>query len=93
MFRKKKIPTKKGFKIMLFDRVDGGSGIAYHRIFRAWRDCGSIYGLTEVEMLDGAKIPCEDGPYNVNNWRILIDYADNNPSACMWIPEDYEPPN
>ncbi len=93
MFRKKKLPTEEGFKPLLFEKLGGNTGaVGYSQIFDVWKACHSIYGLSEVQMLDGTKIRCHDNWSNPD-WFVMANYARNHPSGGMWVPEDYEPPS
>lgn len=91
MFKKKKSPIENGFKPMLFKRFNGDAFVAYDRIYEAWKACRSTYSLDEIQMLDGTKIPCHNN-WPTPDWLVMVNYARDNTSGGMWVPEDYEPP-
>ncbi len=88
MFRKKRPPTKPGFKIMRFDARGNQS---YSQLYSIWVLGQTNYHLEGIEVVGGPMIK-----YNVNDidanfgWSRFVEYFKDLPFIDIWVPEDYK---
>lgn len=90
MFRKKRPPTKPGFKILRFERDVSGNINRIH-LYNIWVLGYLKYDLDGIEVVGGPMIKYYVNDIDANfGWSNFVEYFKNLPFIEIWVPEDYE---
>lgn len=85
MFRKKRVPTKTGYKIMPIKE----NGKIIVSAYQVWNVLLSDYGLDRLQFFLGPTILFKSGSNKVNH-QILEKHVSEHDYVAIWVPEDYE---
>jgi len=84
MFRKKRMPTKPGYKLVTIK----GGGRLLHNPICMWDNIYVITSVYELEILNGPIISINMDGYNVGR-NVLLDYVSEHADVAVWVPEQY----
>ena len=90
MFRKKRQPTKPGFKIARFER-DDRSNKNYAHLYNIWILSYVAYRPDGIEVVGGPMIKYyANHPDGNFGWSRFVEYFKDLPFIEIWVPEDYK---
>jgi len=84
MFRKKRMPTKPGYKLVTIKR--GGDLLREPSLL--WGSIFISHPTDELEIADGPIISINMDGYNVGR-NVLLDYVSEHADVAVWVPEQY----
>ena len=84
MFRKKRMPTKPGYKLVTIKR--GGDLLREPSLL--WGSIFISHPTDELEIADGPIIPIIISQYDRGE-KTFVDYVSEHADVAVWIPEQY----
>ena len=89
MFRKKRMPTKPGYKLMTIKK----NGILFHHPSYVWSRLFDRCPMNELDIVGGPRIPIRIAMV-INEYdrckKTFVDYVSEHSNVSIWVPEDYE---